>query len=50
MKQDAGQWGVPGHVHMLGVCGVGMAGVAYLLARRGWTVSGCDTHLSAWSG
>ncbi|MFA6633763.1 MAG: Mur ligase domain-containing protein, partial [Kiritimatiellia bacterium] len=27
---------------MLGVCGVGMAGVAYLLARRGWAVSGCD--------
>ena len=50
VKQDAGQWGEPGHVHMLGVCGVGMAGVAYLLARRGWAVSGCDTHLSAWAG
>ncbi len=50
MKQDAGQWGVPGRVHMLGVCGVGMAGVAYLLARRGWIVSGCDAHLNAWSG
>ncbi|MFA7054795.1 MAG: Mur ligase domain-containing protein, partial [Kiritimatiellia bacterium] len=49
MKQDAGQWGAPGRVHMLGVCGVGMAGVAYLLARRGWTVSGCDAHLSAWA-
>jgi UDP-N-acetylmuramate--L-alanine ligase/UDP-N-acetylenolpyruvoylglucosamine reductase len=36
---------------MLGVCGVGMAGVAYLLARRGWSVSGCDSHvnpLAAW--
>jgi UDP-N-acetylmuramate--L-alanine ligase/UDP-N-acetylenolpyruvoylglucosamine reductase len=31
---------------MLGVCGVGMAGVAYLLARRGWRVSGCDAHLN----
>ncbi len=49
MKQDAGQWGGAGRVHMLGVCGVGMAGVAYLLARRGWTVSGCDAHLSAWA-
>ncbi len=36
---------------MLGVCGVGMAGLAYLLARRGWRVSGCDAHLgplAAW--
>lgn len=31
---------------MMGICGVGMAGVAYLLARRGWRVSGCDAHLS----
>jgi UDP-N-acetylmuramate--L-alanine ligase/UDP-N-acetylenolpyruvoylglucosamine reductase len=30
---------------MLGVCGVGMAGVAHLLARRGWCVDGCDAHL-----
>ncbi len=32
---------------MLGVCGVGMAGVAYLLTRRGWQVSGCDAHANA---
>ena len=31
---------------MLGICGVGMAGVAYLLAKRGWRVSGCDAHLN----
>ena len=31
---------------MLGICGVGMAGVAWLLARRGWQVSGCDAHLN----
>ena len=31
---------------MQGVCGVGMAGLAYLLARRGWRVSGCDAHLN----
>jgi UDP-N-acetylmuramate--alanine ligase len=31
-------------VHMVGVCGVGMAGVARLLAARGVTVSGCDAH------
>ena len=30
------------HVHMLGVCGVGMAGVAALLQARGFRVSGCD--------
>ncbi len=29
-------------VHMLGVCGVGMAGLARLLALRGVPVSGCD--------
>ncbi len=33
-----------GHVHMLGACGVGMAGLALLLLRRGFTVSGCDLH------
>jgi UDP-N-acetylmuramate--L-alanine ligase/UDP-N-acetylenolpyruvoylglucosamine reductase len=35
---------------MLGVCGVGMAGVAYLLASRGWRVSGCDAHLNTLAG
>lgn len=35
---------------MLGVCGVGMAGVAYLLANRGWRVSGCDAHLNPLAG
>ena len=46
-RQDAGQWEAPGRVHMMGICGVGMAGVAYLLARRGWTVSGCDARVNA---
>jgi len=32
---------------MQGICGVGMAGVAYLLAKRGWRVSGCDAHVNA---
>ena len=31
-----------GHVHMVGVCGVGMAGLAYTLKARGFRVSGCD--------
>lgn len=31
-----------GTVHCMGVCGVGMAGVAALLHDRGLTVSGCD--------
>ena len=34
-------------VHLLGICGIGMAGVAHLLARRGWRVSGCDAHPNA---
>ena len=35
-----------GHVHMVGVCGIGMAGVAHLLKKRGFTVSGCDAGLN----
>ena len=31
-----------GRIHMLGIGGVGMAGVAHLLSRRGFTVDGCD--------
>jgi len=39
------------HVHMLGVCGVGMAGLAFLLRKNGFKVTGCDqapNHLAAW--
>lgn len=42
-----------GHVHLLGACGVGMAGLAVLLRQRGFVVSGCDqalNPLSAWLG
>lgn len=31
-----------GHVHFAGVCGVGMAGLAFLLKARGFKVTGCD--------
>ncbi|MCL2104442.1 MAG: Mur ligase domain-containing protein, partial [Kiritimatiellaeota bacterium] len=34
-------------VHLMGICGVGMAGLAHLLARRGWRVSGCDSRPNA---
>jgi UDP-N-acetylmuramate--L-alanine ligase/UDP-N-acetylenolpyruvoylglucosamine reductase len=40
-----------GNVHLVGVCGVGMAGLALLLKARGFTVSGCDLspgHMGAW--
>ena len=47
MRESAERWDACGAVHMLGICGVGMAGVAYLLARRGWRVSGCDAHANA---
>ncbi|MFA5043649.1 MAG: Mur ligase domain-containing protein, partial [Kiritimatiellia bacterium] len=43
--------GKPGHVHFVGICGVGMAGLAFHLKRKGWRVSGCDLQgnaLSAW--
>jgi UDP-N-acetylmuramate--alanine ligase len=35
-----------GHIHFVGLCGVGMAGLAYLLSKRGWQVSGCDVALN----
>lgn len=31
-----------GHVHLLGIGGIGMAGIAWLLNERGFNVSGCD--------
>ncbi len=31
-----------GHVHLMGAGGIGLAGVAFLLKARGFTVSGCD--------
>lgn len=34
----------PGPVHFAGIGGVGMAGLALLLSRRGWRVSGCDAY------
>ena len=33
-----------GHAHFLGIGGVGMAGVAFLLKSQGRTVSGCDLY------
>lgn len=35
----------PGRVHVMGICGVGAAGVAWMLHLRGWQVSGCDQHI-----
>lgn len=44
---EAALEGVPGRVHMLGIGGVGMAGLALLLKERGWQVTGCDTYPGA---
>jgi len=33
-----------GHVHFVGICGVGMAGLAFHLKHKGWRVSGCDSQ------
>ena len=33
-------------LHFLGIGGVGMAGIAFLLRQRGYAVSGCDSHPS----
>ncbi|MDD5483450.1 MAG: UDP-N-acetylmuramate--L-alanine ligase [Kiritimatiellae bacterium] len=38
-------------VHLLGVCGVGMAGLAFLLKKKGFEVTGCDlapNRLAPW--
>ncbi len=32
------------HIHFLGIGGVGMAGLAYLLRKRGDDISGCDLY------
>ncbi len=32
------------HAHAMGICGVGLAGVAQLLRQKGWRISGCDRH------
>ncbi len=34
-----------GHVHLMGICGVGTAGVAWLLHLNGWKVTGCDSNI-----
>jgi len=34
--------GKGGHVHLVGAGGIGMAGIAFLLQKRGFTVGGCD--------
>lgn len=37
----------PGKAHFVGIGGVGMAGLAYILHRFGWIVSGCDSQANA---
>ena len=37
----------PGRAHFQGICGIGMAGVAYHLKQLGWQVTGCDAHVNA---
>lgn len=38
------------HIHMAGICGVGMAGLAVLLRHKGFTVSGCDQLVNKLAG
>lgn len=35
--------GTPAQAHFTGIGGVGMAGVAFMLKKLGWSVSGCDS-------
>ena len=50
-KFEAKLSGKPGKAHFVGVGGVGMAGLALMMKKRGWDVSGCDAvdnPLLAW--
>lgn len=33
------------HLHFIGICGIGMSGIAKILLRQGYKVSGCDQNL-----
>ena len=37
------------HIHFIGICGIGMAGLAYMLSKKGFIVSGCDENLNSLS-
>jgi len=39
------------HAHLIGICGIGMAGLAFLLKEKGFKVTGCDicrNRMAAW--
>ncbi len=35
-----------GHIHLVGIGGIGMSGIAQILKYQGYTISGCDTDLT----
>lgn len=35
-----------GHIHFVGIGGIGMSGIATILKHQGYTISGCDADLS----
>ncbi len=35
------------HIHFVGIGGIGMSGIAHILKRQGYTVSGCDIALTS---
>lgn len=35
-----------GHIHFVGIGGIGMSGIAKILRSQGYTISGCDSDLS----
>lgn len=34
-----------GHIHFVGIGGIGMSGIAKILKHQGYTISGCDTDI-----
>jgi UDP-N-acetylmuramate--alanine ligase len=33
------------HIHFIGICGIGMSGIAKILLKQGFTISGCDQNI-----
>jgi len=44
---DALAAGKPGRAHVMGIGGVGVAGLTHLLVARGWSADGCDVSPNA---
>ena len=35
------------HIHFIGICGIGMSGIAKILLEQGFNISGCDQNIDS---